>query len=183
MTRETENQAPAPRRRVWPKLLLAASLTLNVLVLSVIAGAHMRNDGWSGADDRRIPPADRAVLRQGGFTPFFEAMPRDARARMAKALRERGVGPDRAALAQDFRDFVAAVRAEPFEPAALDSVLDEQAARAEAQVRLGRSILVEQIAEMTPAERAAFADALEARFRDALAHAPRPPRPSPPPGD
>ena len=162
--------APPERRRRWPKLLLAASLTLNVLVLAVVAGAIFRD----GRDQRLGPPPDRAVLREGGFMPFFEAMPHEARKRMADAFRESapGRGPDRAALASDFRDFVAAVRAEPFEPGALEAVLASQHARAEDRIRTGRAILVEQIGGMSPAERAAFADALEDRFRHALDRAP-----------
>ena len=170
MTDKTGNEAPEPRRRVWPRLLLVASLTLNVLVLSVIAGAHVRD----GRDDRRTPVADRMMLREGGFVPFFEAMPPDARKRLGAALREggNGVRPDKAMLAADFRGFVSALRAEPFASEELAAVLEAQHDRAEARVRAGRAILVEQIAGMTPAERADFADALEMRFRDALARAP-----------
>lgn len=180
MTEETGKDAPESRRRVWPKLLLAGSLTLNVLVLSVIAGAHFR-DGRPGPEDRKIASSDKAVLRQGGFTPFFDAMPRETRARLTDALRENGVGPDRAALANDFRDFIAAVRAEPFDPAACNAVLEAQHARAEERVRIGREVLVEQIEAMSPGERIAFADSLEKRFRDALARAPRKPENTAPP--
>ena len=158
MTDEIGNDAPEPRRRVWPRLLLVASLTLNVLVLSVIAGAHVRD----GRDVRRAPPPDRTVLREGGFMPFFDAMPREARARMAEAFRETGseMRPDKAALAADFRVFVGALRADPFAPEELAAALEVQHDRAEARVSAGRAILVEQIAGMTPAERADFADAL-----------------------
>lgn len=183
MTDKTGNVAPEPRRSVWPRLLLVASLSLNVLVLSVVAGAHVR-DGRDGRDDRRAPQPDRAVLREGGFMPFFDAMPREARMRMAEAFREKGgVRPDRAALAADFRDFVAVLRAEPFASEALAAVLEAQHDRAAARVSTGRTILVEQIAGMTPAERADFADALEKRFRDALAHAPHGSGPGRPSGD
>lgn len=182
MTEETGNSASEPRRRVWPKLLLAGSLTLNVLVLSVIAGAHVR-DVRPGPDDRRVASSDKAVLRQGGFTPFFEAMPGDARARLSDALREAGVGPDRAALASDFRDFVASVRAEPFDPVACDRVLASQHARTEERIRIGREILVGQIEAMSPGERVEFADSLERRFRDALLRAPHKPGNTPPATD
>jgi uncharacterized membrane protein len=172
MSADTKTVGPKPRRR-WPKVLLVVSLTLNMLVLAAVAGAVLR-DGRDGRDDRRGPPQDRVMLREGGFGPFFDAMPRDARRQMADAFRESGhaKGPDRAALAADFRDFVAALRAEPFVPDALDAVLDAQHARAQERIRTGRQILVEQIAGMSPAERAAFADALEDRFRKALSRAP-----------
>lgn len=166
MSANTMPDSPAPRPRRWPKLLLAASLTLNVLVLSLVVGAHLRED----RDQRRSPAPDRTMLREGGFAPFFDAMPRDARKNMADALRAAGrdAGPDRAALAADFRDFVAVLRVEPFDPAALSGVLAAQHARIEERVAAGRDILVGQIAAMSPDERAAFADALEDRFRGAL---------------
>lgn len=180
MSGDTEKSGPGaggpdkrgaePRRRGWPRALLVVSLTLNVLVLSVIAGAILR-DGRDGRHPSLNP--ERALLRDGGFMPFFDAMPHEARERMAEALRRQGGGvrPDRAALAADFRGFVAALRAEPFAPEAVSDVLEAQHQRIEARVAAGRSLLVEQIAAMTPAERSAFADALEARFRDALRRA------------
>jgi len=174
-----------PRRRLWPRVLLVVSLTLNVLVLSVIAGAHVR-EGRDIRDGRRPPPSpDRTVLRDGGFMPFFDAMPREARDRMTAALREQEGGgmPDRAALAADLREFVAALRAEPFAPEALAAVLEAQHARVEARVVAGRTVLVEQIVAMTPAERIEFADTLEARFRDALSRAPGKPDRDGRPGD
>ena len=121
MSEDQKTDSPTPRRRRWPTVLLAASLTLNVLILGVIAGAHFRDDR-----DQRSPPPDRAVLREGGFMPFFEAMPRESRRRMAEAFRDSvpGRGPDRTALVADFRNFVAALRAEPFERDALNEVLE-----------------------------------------------------------
>lgn len=183
MTNDTGYDAPERRRRVWPKLLLAGSLTLNVLGLGMIAGAHVRDGRLGHPDDHGIAAADRVVLRQGGFTPFFEAMPREARARLGDALHDAGVGPDRAALARDFRDFVASVRAEPFDPVACNAVLAAQHARAEEQIRIGREILVAQIEAMSPDERIAFADSLERRFRDALLRAPGRPGDDHPPKD
>ncbi len=170
MSEDQKTDSPTPRRRRWPTVLLAASLTLNVLILGVIAGAHFRDD----RDQRRSPPPDRAVLREGGFMPFFEAMPRESRRRMAEAFRDSvpGRGPDRTALVADFRNFVAALRAEPFERDALNEVLEAQHERVEQRILTGREIVLDQIAEMTPAERAAFADALEERFRKALSRAP-----------
>ena len=170
MTEERKTVTEPRRRARWPKFLLVASLTLNVLVLSVVAGALFRG----GHDQTRPPPPDRTVLREGGFMPFFDAMPRDARREMAEAFRasEHGRGPDRAVLAADLRDFVQALRAEPFEPANLDAVLEAQHARAQERITAGRTILIDQINRMSPAERAEFADALKRRFQGALDRAP-----------
>ena len=172
MTTEPMTPPPAPRRRRWPTVLLAVSLTLNLLVLGVIAGAHFRDD----RDARMSPPPDRGMLRESGFAPFFDAMPRDARRQLAESLRAGGVGfgPDRAALAAEFRLLLSTLRADPFEPTALDTVLAAQYARVAERVTAGRAALVNQVAAMSPAERTAFADELERRFTDALTRFPGP---------
>lgn len=179
------NQTPVPGRRRWVQVLLAASLTVNVLVLSVIAGAVLRDgrDHKGGRDHRKPPSAERSMLREGGLTPFFDAMSPDARARMAEAFRESGAGVklDKAALAADFRAFISILRAEPFDPDALGAVLEAQHERVETRIVTGRRVLIDQIVAMAPDERAGFADALEARFEDALSRAPR--KPGGPPSD
>lgn len=163
--RVLDPRGTAPRGRRWPKVLLAVSLTFNLLVLGVIAGAHVREGRFAPP-----PPPERNVFREGGLAPFFDAMPRDMRGRMAEAMRARdaGMGPDRAALVADFRDFLTALRDEPFDPEALDAALSAQHARFSDRVAFGRSVLVEQIAAMSPDERAAFAATLEETFRGAL---------------
>jgi uncharacterized membrane protein len=170
MTNETKasERQKAPRR--WPTALLAVSLTLNLLVLSLIAGAHFRDEH----DASRFPPPDRSVMRATGFGPFFDAMPRAARNRMGEALRARGDGfaPDRDALAAELRDVLAALRAEPFDPAALEAVLVAQHARAQARIEAGRDVLLGQVATMSPVERRGFADQLEQRFSHALNRSP-----------
>ncbi len=155
------------RARRWPKLLLAVSLTLNILVLAMVVGAHLRD----GHDHHRMPP-DRKALRAGGLAPFFDALPRGARREMAEAFHAsgHGGGPDRAALAADLRAFVAAVRAEPFDPVAAAEVLAAQAARVQTRIAAGQAILVDQLATMSPRDRAAFADRLERRFPGAAMH-------------
>lgn len=167
MTNETGFQpAPEAPRRRWPTVLLALSLTLNLAVLGLIAGAHFRED----RDMRRFPAPDRSMMRSTGFGPFFDAMPREARNRMGAALngREAAFASDPAVLAAELREMLMALRAEPFEAAALEAVLAAQQARASARIEAGRAVLIEQIATMSPAERRDFADQLEGRFARAL---------------
>jgi len=171
--------APAARPRTWPKVLLAVSLTMNLLVIGLIAGAHFRD----GRDMAAFPPPDRNALRDAGVGPFFDALPRDSRGRMGQALRNGpggGLGPDRAALAADLQAVQAALRADPYDPAALSAVLDAQQARVQARVDAGRAALLAEIARMTPAERAAFADRLAQGFQRGMNRAPFQ-QPAPPP--
>jgi len=172
MTRPDEaERGTAAKPRRWPKVLLAVSLAGNLLVLGLIAGAHFRDD----RDARRFPPPDRAALRETGLAPFFDAMPRAARGRMAQDMRERvnALRPDRAALQAEFTAILTALRAEDFDPATLEATLAAQQERMATGVRTGRAVLIAQITAMSAAERAAFADALEKRFNTAREHGPR----------
>ena len=86
--RSGESGQPPRRTRRLVKVILTVSLTLNLLVLGLVVGAHVRD----GHDDRRFPPPDRTIARDMGFGPFIGAFPREDRREIAQALRERS-GP------------------------------------------------------------------------------------------
>jgi uncharacterized membrane protein len=150
------------RPRRWPRVLLTVSLLFNLLVLGAIAGAHLRD----GRDAGRMPPADRVTMHGTGFAPFFEALPREARGEIGRALRARGepARPDRAALEAEFASILAALRAEPFERSALEAVMQAQQARVSTRVEAGRGALLDILESMSPSERAAFAERMEQRL-------------------
>lgn len=170
MTETTPNPTPNPTQataptvpaRRWPKVLLTLSLMANLAVVGVIAGAHVRDD----RDDRRLPPTDRSAMRDIGIGPLIDAMPREARSRAGDQLRARGNGwrMDRGALEAEFNQMVDVLKAEPYDPAALEALLAAQHARVTARVEAGRAILLEQIAAMDAEERALFADRLTRGF-------------------
>ncbi len=62
-----------------------------------------------------------------------------------------------------------ALRAEPFDPAALDRAVDALRNRGEQRIALGQRLMMERIAQMSPDERRAFADRLD----EALSRGPR----------
>lgn len=162
---ETGQQPPRRTRRLV-KVILTLSLTLNLLVLGLVVGAHVRD----GRDERRFTPPDRAIARDLGFGPFIGAFPREARREMALALRERA-GPfldNRQALVEEMQAMLATLRAEPFDAAALNGLLAAQAERIRTRTEVGREVLVEQIVKMTPRERAHFADELEHGLRHSM---------------
>lgn len=162
MSEDFPTPVAAKRPRRWPKVLLAISLFFNLLVLGAIAGAHLRD----GPDMGRSPAPDRAAMHATGFAPFFDALPREARGEIGKALRARGdsARPDRAALEAEFARIIAVLKAEPFDRAALEEVMAAQQARVSARVEAGRSALLDVLAGMSPAERAAFAERMEQRM-------------------
>lgn len=153
--------APAPRTAGWVKALLALSLALNLGVAGLAAGAFLRDGGPPGRDDRAF-----------GFGPLGEALDREDRKALRSAffqsfpkLRE-----GRAALRADFDALVAALRAEPFDPAALDAALATIAARNTEMLDTGRDLIATRLRSMDAAGRAAFADRLENALSRAARH-------------
>jgi uncharacterized membrane protein len=61
---------------------------------------------------------------------------------------------------------LAALRAEPFDPAALTQALSGLRSRAERATDLAEQVLVSRVAAMSPAERLAFADRIAARAQE-----------------
>lgn len=148
----TPPAAPATRAPRWMRLLLAASLALNLLVAGIVAGGLLHRDGPGG----RMRPADLAL------GPVARALDEGDRRAILGALREGGgLRPlDRDPREAGLRAIAEAVRAEPFDAARLRGALDAQAGRIEAAQRAVREALVERVAAMGPEGRAAFADRL-----------------------
>jgi hypothetical protein len=119
------------------RIALGISVALNLAVVGLVAGALLR-DG---------DPRDRDALRR----EFVERAPemRDVR----RAMRD------------DLETFLTVLRTEPFDPAALAVVMDNQDGRMARRIELGRDLLLDRLAAMPPEERAAFADRLERRLR------------------
>lgn len=152
-----EPHAARPRRRRWVGVLLVASLTLNLLVAGILAGAWLRGPMHSsdpgrservfGAWTAALDPTDSAALREA------------LRARRAELAENwRAERRDRAA-------FVAALRAEPFDPAALDAIAGRMVDRSAQRLDVAHRLLADRIAAMSPEARRAYADRLEAAFR------------------
>lgn len=164
MTEPTPNAAASAGTPTWARILLAVSLTANLLVVGLVVGAHLRH----GADARLdAPTPERSAMRDLGYAPFIDALPREARRALGAALRDRAgsFAMNREALAQELAAVLTALRADPFTPENLVAVLDRQSARVDERVRAGRALLLEQIGGMSPAERRDFADRLETAFR------------------
>jgi uncharacterized membrane protein len=149
----------ATRTPRWVQALLVLSLAANLMVAGLVAGAWLR-DG---------PPG--ATGRDPGFGPFAGALSDDDRRALRRAFLSRmpEMRENRMALRADMQGVLAALRAQPFDAAALDSAMDTALARLGERISVGQTLLFERIAAMDSAERAAFADRLET----ALARGPR----------
>jgi uncharacterized membrane protein len=136
----------------WLRVALAVSVAINLAVAGVVAGAWLR-DG---------PPRGGGV-RDVGFGPYAAGLTDDDRAALRRALIARG--PDlraaRAAMRDDMAAVVAALRAEPFDAEAMTAAMERGTARVAEFAGLGRLLLVDHAAAMTPEARAAFAERLE----------------------
>lgn len=145
--------APVGASRRW-KVAFALSLALNLAVLGVVGGAMLRHGGPGGS------PSMNADF---GFGPLAEAFEDDDRRDLRRAFQANR--PDVRQIRQerraDAKRLLAALRAEPFDAAAVQQVLAETSARTMERIATGQRLALERVALMTPAERAAFADRLE----------------------
>jgi uncharacterized membrane protein len=143
--------------RLWLRLLLVASLAVNLLVVGIVAGALIGR----GDDRRHGPPRDLASA------VYLRALPDDQRAALEEALAE--TLPEResrrAAIAAELAATLGVLRAEPFEPARLAERIAHQRGAISARSGIGDRLFVERIAAMTQAERHNYADALERMLR------------------
>ncbi len=146
---------PAPRGRGL-QIALGISVALNLLIVGVVAGALMRE-----GDPRA------RVVRDLDFGPFTEALsPPDREAlRREFVARSPGMRDIRREIRGDLETFLAVLRSEPFDAAALQAVMDNQQSRMSRRIDLGRELLLERLAAMSGQERAEFADRLERRLR------------------
>lgn len=150
MTEPTARAATA----TWVKVVLAISLALNLAVIGLAAGAWMKE-------------GSKGMPRDLSFGPFSEALSREDRRALRRALMERA--PDfresRDAARQEFSALLSALRAQPLDPVALRAALSAIEGRNADRLELGRSLIEARLIEMSDPDRLAFADRLEAGMK------------------
>ena len=142
---------PPGRTPLWLRLVLVASLALNLLVVGVVGGAVVSRGG----------PGEHT--RGAGGNPFIAALPRDERRAVFGEMR-RESGPGRrshAELRARFDALLAEIRAEEFDAGAVAALLEEQRSAGSARQEAGERVLIARLTQMTQAERMAYADRLE----------------------
>ena len=139
-----------PRSSRGLKIALAVSLAFNLCIVGVIAGVMLR-DG---------PPRGG---RDFGLGPLSEALSHEDRKALRAIFVERhhDLRESRREMQAEFAALVAALRADPFDPTALDTALAAIAARNQSLLDTGRELVAERLKALDAAGRAAFADRLE----------------------
>lgn len=136
------------------RIALAVSVALNLAVLGTFAGAMLGPDGPRSHRN----PADL------GFGFYTEALLPEDRAELRRrfiASRPQIV-EQRRAMRLDLDAVLVALRAEPFDPAFLDTALKAQTERLESRLVIGQTLLRDFLVDLPADARRAFADRLEA---------------------
>jgi len=146
--------APNPIRRRF-RILLVASLALNVAVAGLVGGYFLRGGG-AGGPPRTI---DFAV------GPLGQALSREDRREIGQALRD---APAAQALSRDemrrLRSALADILvAEPFDRSALQAAMADMRGQFSAVQDAATELLLDRVEQMTPAQRQGYADALNRR--------------------
>ncbi|SLN17992.1 periplasmic heavy metal sensor [Ruegeria meonggei] len=142
------SENPKPKKR-WVTVLLIVSLALNLLIVGIALGTAYR---VKGGDQAKAPPGFGSAL--------YRALPKEDRKALRGELSERHKHGSKL-RAQDFTALGAALRANPFDPAAVQVLLQQQAqAMADLQFALQDEWLA-RVSEMSDAERQAYATRLE----------------------
>lgn len=146
--------APRPTGR-GVKIALVVSVALNLAVAGLVLGA------WLGDGPHKGMPRDMS------FGPFSEALSDADLRELRKGLMSRAgeFRSSREAARAEFAALLDALRADPFDPAALTTALTAIETRNAERLELGRSLIEARLVAMSTDERLAFAARLEKGMR------------------
>ena len=157
-----DNTTSTPKAKMgWARILLFASLALNLLVVGLVAGAWLRHDR------REMPEARQMPLRDLGYGPYGQALSKSHRHELEKALagRSRDLRQNRDEVRAQFQTLLDALRTTPFDSETVLTVISNQQNKLFERQEIGRRLLIERIEAMTAEERSEFADRLEKTLR------------------
>lgn len=151
---------PAPPLQVTSrrlKVALAVSVALNLGVVGLGLGNAFHGMGRGPGD----------MVRAIGFGPFTDALrPEDRDALRAQFMAKMpDFRSERKNMMADSVAVLSVLRADPFDPAALDAALGTMEHHITQRMGLGRGLIEEFIKALSPADRLAFATRLEQSLR------------------
>jgi uncharacterized membrane protein len=155
----TEQQGTG-RTKPWVRALLVASLALNLAVAGLAAGWALRNGG-----DHAGHHPSRLDMAGGPLTRALSDADRRAIGRaMRDAWRSRtNNGPN---IGESFDALVIDLRAVPFNADRVAAQMRTQRDGFAARFEMGQEVLLTHLAAMSDADRAAYADRLEAQIAE-----------------
>lgn len=151
------DQSSAPARRRCPRwlwILLVVSVSLNLVAVGMIGGRYLRKMD-------RDPELGRWQARIVRMLPEE----RQAMGREIMLGRKAELGEIRNSLMASNRQVWAALRADPFEPAAFQAALDARRAAMAQRFGLLHMQMVEITEKLTASERAEIAEKMEERSK------------------
>jgi uncharacterized membrane protein len=151
----SDAQTPRTRRWSWLWIALIASLAINLAVVAAVV-THQA----SGPYRHRITgPGFTQILPRA----FFKGLDDDRREELVGELREhrKGFRELRKNMREKARDVAAALRAEPYDEAAVTRALEVYQAEAQTMVVRGRDIAGGFFRRLTPDERKLIADEID----------------------
>jgi len=137
----------------WIRVLLMASLSLNLLIIGVFLGAMFIGGAHHG---HHAPGLDRA----GG--PLTRALGPEDRRAIGRQMRQayQDGRPGRAQQKAAFDAMIAALRQNPFDRAEVEARMQDMRRFVQARLALGQTLLLDRFEQMTPSDRAAYAERL-----------------------
>ncbi len=150
-----EEIKPAPGgMRLWLRVLLVLSLAMNLLIVGALVGAMFTWSNWRSHHPSRLEMA-------GG--PLTRALTPEDRRAIGKEMRKAHRKEDghRARHHGELLGLVADLKAEPFDPAAVEQRLARHRQSFDDRLGLGLGLLTTRLTQMTPEDRAAYADRLQ----------------------
>ncbi|WP_108482649.1 periplasmic heavy metal sensor [Oceaniglobus ichthyenteri] len=144
------------------RVLLIASLALNLLVAGVVVGGMVTH----GRDDTKRS-SDYRALRDIGNVPYVMALTPEDRSALAQTLkpRQERLSNNREALRARFEAALEVLRTDPFDADMLRGLLAQQRAILSERQQLGEELLIARLQEMSVAERTNYANRLDRSLR------------------
>ena len=144
-------QTPVPRSPRWMRIVLGLSLAPNLVVVGIVGGALLRFGGPAGF----LPPSVSL-----GAAMYRELPKEERRAIVAETRKSTSARPMR--RGKEAEALAAALRAEPFDPAAVQQVLSGQVEARRDWHQSMQAAWLTRVTEMSAEDRRAYADRLEA---------------------
>jgi uncharacterized membrane protein len=139
----------------WLKAVFALSLALNLAIAGAVIVSFVKMGGGHGAAHARMEAL-------GG--PLTRALSKEERRELGQQMRTmlRDGREDRVSNRAILEDLLVALRAEPFDRAAVADHMARQRGFVLQRMELGQGLLLDRLEGMSPEARAAFADRLYA---------------------